>query len=260
MLGAMSFERGALATAQLEDLDLDRLMAFAERRSPFLAGLPPDEAAARLGLAHKAGPRTMPTAAGLLTFGRLPQLMHPEWGVAAVRIDGLAISDPIRAREDIEGDVLTLVRASQSFVERHTRTLTDQVQPDCAESEYADVALREALANAVLHRDLRKSGRVALRIFDDRLEVWSPGGLPDGVGELDELVQDGGVSLPRNPLLAATARLLGLGEQLGRGLATMRRAVTQLPSQRLEIRSSPSDFLVVLPSQLRRPLSARPLT
>ena len=251
----MSFERSALAGSSIEELDMEALGAFVERRK-----LEPEQGGVRLGLLHKSGIRLTPTPAGMLTFGVLPQLRHPEWGVSAVRIDGLSISDPIMTRADLEGDVVSLVQQAMAFVKEHTQTLPDHVQPDNAASEYADVALREAIVNAVLHRDLRKTGRVALRIYRDRLEVWSPGGLTEAIGELDELVQHGGVSLPRNPTLAATARQLGLGEQLGRGLAAMRRAVTALPNQRLEIRTSNRDFLVVLPSELTRPATARRLT
>ncbi|HHH26756.1 MAG TPA: hypothetical protein ENK57_00165 [Polyangiaceae bacterium] len=135
----------------------------------------------------------------------------------------------------------------------------DQVDPASSATEYAEIALREALVNALVHRDLRRAARVAVRIFDDRLEIWSPGGMSDAVGELDEMVQHGGVSMPRNPLLAATARLLGLGEQLGRGLCVMRRAITELPNRRLELRATTRDFTVVLPSQLSRPATTRPL-
>ena len=61
-------------------------------------------------------------------------------------------------------------------------------------------------------------------------------------------------------VLAATARVLGIGEQLGRGLCLMRRAVTARASQRLLIESDVKSFMVVLPSQHCRPLDARSLT
>jgi predicted HTH transcriptional regulator len=256
----VSFERSALSTSSVDELDMQAVAAYVTRRAPSLRELPAEEAATRLGLLHKTGPRLSPTPVGMLCFGHSPQLLHPEWGVSAVRVDGLTLSDEIAARADLEGNIVAMAHAALLFVRDHTSTLADEVQLESAESEYHDSALREAIANALIHRDLRKTGRVALRIFDDRLEVWSPGGLPEGVGDFDDLVQHGGVSLPRNPLLAATARQLGLGEQLGRGLTTIRRAVTQLPNQRLEVRASNRDFMVVLPSRLSRPPAACRLT
>ena len=73
--------------------------------------------------------------------------------------------------------------------------------------------MREAVVNALVHRDLRRAGRIAIRRFHDRLEVWSPGSLPEGLSDVSELLREGGVPHPRNPILAAFARSLGIGEQ-----------------------------------------------
>jgi len=118
--------------------------------------------------------------------------------------------------------------------------------------------VREILTNALVHRDLRKSSRVLLRLFTDRLEVWSPGGPPEGVTDLEELSREGGLSQPRNPLLAASSRVLGLSEQLGRGLALLSRASTA--GARIEIRSSPRDVLVIVPSRWQRPRAGEALS
>jgi ATP-dependent DNA helicase RecG len=257
----MSYDRGPLSEAQLSDIDQQALASYVAQRAPTLhRELGAEDAASRLGLTHKSGPRMLPTPAGLLLFGLVPQLMHPEWGLSALRVDGRSMSDPIAAREDLEGPLGQLLDRGLAFVREHTHTLTNQAQPDSQAEEYPLGAVREALVNALLHRDLRKSGRVALRIFDDRLEVWSPGGPPDAAGDLDDLAQDGGVSMPRNPLLAATARTLGLGEQLGRGLPTMRRAVAASSALKLDIRCTMRDVLVTFPSRLLHPRDRRALS
>lgn len=256
----MSYERTAVTAASVEDLDMEAVSEFVSRRLVGAADeRSPEEMAVRLGLLAKAGSRLHPTPVGLLVFGHVPQVFHPEWGLSAVRVDGLSLSDPILARADLEGALPQLVTSALAFVGSHTTTVRDQVDPASAATEYAEIALREALVNALVHRDLRRAARVAVRIFDDRLEIWSPGGMSDAVGELDEMVQHGGVSMPRNPILAATARVLGLGEQLGRGLCVMRRAITELPNRRLELRTTTRDFMVVLPSELSRPATTRPL-
>jgi len=256
----MSYERTAVTAAAVEDLDMEAVADFVARRLLGAADdRPAEEMAVRLGLLSKTGSRHHPTPVGLLAFGHLPQMFHPEWGLSAVRVEGQSLSDPIAARDDVEGPLPQLIAGALGFVRAHTTTVHDQVEPGAAATEYAEIALREALVNALVHRDLRRPARVAVRIFDDRLEVWSPGGMTDAVGELDDMVHQGGVSMPRNPILAATARVLGLGEQLGRGLCVMRRAITELPNRRLELRVTTRDFMVVLPSELSRPASTRPL-
>jgi ATP-dependent DNA helicase RecG len=112
----------------------------------------------------------------------------------------------------------------------------------------------------LVHRDMRKPSRVALRLFADRLEVWSPGGPPEGVTDLEDLAREGGVSVPRNPLLASAARSMGFGEQLGRGLHLLVHRSGTGPEQRPELRVTSKDVLVVIPSRWKRPRIAQELS
>ncbi|MGH2542552.1 MAG: ATP-binding protein, partial [Ardenticatenaceae bacterium] len=77
-------------------------------------------------------------------------------------------------------------------------------------------ALREALVNAICHRDYAlPGGAVSLAIFDDRLEIWSDGTLPSGL-RVDDLKRDH-QSRPRNPLVASVLYKRRLVENWGRG-------------------------------------------
>lgn len=256
-----AYDRQALTHVALDELDLEALRAYVEQRLPgrLEAGDETLESlAARLGLLARSGPNTVPTVAGLLLFGDLPQLVHPHWGVAAARFAGTAVSDPVRVRRDLEGDLASLLEASLAFVETHSRTVDEQLVPGHpgvreVAAEYPAVAVRELMLNALVHRDLRSSGRVALRIFDDRLELWSPGGVPAAALDLELLAHEGGMSLPRNVVLAGHARALGLGEQLGRGLALARRIVAGQSHFELSIESDGHGVLVTLPSGLMTP-------
>jgi ATP-dependent DNA helicase RecG len=244
----MSHERMAVPGADLDDLDLEALEAFLVRRAPRLLEVGGrDEAAVRLGLLTKTAPRFVPTPVGLYVFGHTPQLVQPDWGLAAVALQGRSLADPVRTRLDLEGSLATLLERALAFVHEETR-----VQRSATDDEYPEVAVREAIVNALVHRDFRRSGRAAVRLFRDRLEVWSPGGPPENAPDLEDLMREGGVSQPRNPILAATARALGIGEQIGRGLVSMATAVGGV--QRLELHTSPRDVLVVLPSRWLRPV------
>ncbi|MBW2528438.1 MAG: hypothetical protein JRI23_29960 [Deltaproteobacteria bacterium] len=259
--GTSNHELGAQHGATFEDLDRQALEQYLERRASHLLAMHPLElVATKLGLAQKTGSGVVPTGAGLLLFGHLPQLTQPHWGVTAVKVRGCTISDPIVARADLEGPVATLVEQALEFVREQSRSLANQVSPQETAVEYPEAAVREAIVNAVLHRDLRLPGRVAVRLFDDRLEIWSPGGPLGPLAPLEELFQSGGISLPRNVHLASAARVLGIGEQLGRGLPTIRRAVAEAIQQDVEIHSSNSDVLVVLPSGLPVSTNAAQLT
>jgi ATP-dependent DNA helicase RecG len=255
----MSHERIAVSGAELDDLDVGALDAWVTQRAPALrqAGSL-EEAALRLGLLAKGMPRIAPTPVGLLLFGRLPQLLQPDWGVVAVTVRGTTLADPVIARADLEGNLASLLQQALAFVRGPESARGATPLPE-ADEEYSEAALREAVVNALVHRDLRRAGRVALRRFSDRIEVWSPGGLAEGLTDLEELMRDGGVSHPRNPLLAAAARSVGIGEQLGRGLPVMARKGSAY-TRPVEIRTSPRDVLVILPSRWPRSQTTRDLS
>lgn len=85
--------------------------------------------------------------------------------------------------------------------------------------EYPIEALREAVVNAICHRDYTSSGNVQVRIFDDRLEVWNPGTLPEGLS-IEDLSRPHD-SRPRNKLIAHAFFLNKYIEQWGTGTLRM---------------------------------------
>lgn len=89
--------------------------------------------------------------------------------------------------------------------------------------EYPLVALREALVNALIHRDYSDPGDVQVRVHDDSLEIFSPGGLPFGM-TVEALRTEGHLSRPRNPLLAQAFYLASLVERWGSGTTRMIQA------------------------------------
>lgn len=247
----LGFERSPVAGASLDDLDLETLEAYVRRRIPGLGGEAGvfERAAARLGLVGAVAGQPTPTVVGLLAFGTVPQVARPEWGVSVARIRGISLADAVVARLDAEGNLTELVRQALEFVRSNTRAAPNLLTPAEISPEYPEEAVREALVNALVHRDYRLSGRVSLRIFNDRLEVWSPGGLALPIS-LDELAQHGGASFPRNPLLAATARHLGLLEQIGRGIPTIRRTIASATALPVQFHTSQTEVRVVLPSYI----------
>jgi ATP-dependent DNA helicase RecG len=247
----VAFERSPVPGAELFDLDQETLQSYLRQRAPqMVETMPSEQLATTFGLLANAGGRAVPTVAGLILFGLQPQVLHPEWGLAAVRMRGTKMADPIAERLDIEGKLTALLERGLQFVRDHTQSVPNLVHREESEPEYPTLAVREALLNALVHRDYRLSGRTVLRIYDDRLEVWSPGGMPVSLS-LEHLAQHGGVSFPRNPILAAAARSLGLIDQIGRGLPTIRRSISDVSHLPAQFGASPSDFLVVLPSRLR---------
>jgi len=80
---------------------------------------------------------------------------------------------------------------------------------------YPPRAIREALANALAHRDYKTTSSIQIRIFDDRLEVWNPGCLPSGL--TIEKLKTKHDSIPRNPLIARAFFWVKYVEEVGTG-------------------------------------------
>jgi len=237
---------------------MEAFATYLRQRSPsYAASLGIEALGVRLGLlAQVSGGAIAPSVAGLLTFGQCPQLFRPEWGVSAIRVRGVTISDPVIAHEDLDGDVGALLQQVLDFVRSHSHSIPELLDPTATRAEFPLAAVREVIVNALIHRDLRLPGRVGVRIFDDRLEVSSPGG-PPAPFSLSELAKRGGLSLPRNPLLAAVARGLGLVEQVGRGLPLIRSSVEAVTTGPIYFETSHQEVMVTLPSCLRPSTTAR---
>ncbi|MDI6791668.1 MAG: ATP-binding protein, partial [bacterium] len=85
--------------------------------------------------------------------------------------------------------------------------------------EYPPDAIREAITNAVCHRDYFSNGNVQIRIFDDRIEIWNPGTLPEGLTIED--LKGKHESKPRNKLIARLFFLIKYIEEWGTGTNEM---------------------------------------
>ena len=159
------------------------------------------------------------TFAGLLFADDCPLLQAR---VFCTRWDGLtksSVHDDAIDSEEFEGDIVSLLRNSLNFVRLHSKVRWKKM-PDrrIDKPDYANRAAFEAIANALMHRDWSDIGsEVHVDMFDDRLDVYSPGGMADG-----SLIQNLDIekvpSLRRNPVVADVLHRLELAERLGTGL------------------------------------------
>lgn len=124
----------------------------------------------------------------------------------------------------IEGAVFDLVNRAEDFVLRNIRKaiwlVPEQIQRQ-EKYEYPPEAIREAIVNAVVHRDYETPSKVQVRIFDNRIEIWSPGLLPEGIS-VEDLKREHR-SIPRNPLLFKQLFWVKYVEDVGGGTLDMIR-------------------------------------
>jgi len=169
-----------------------------------------------LGVLVRHGDELVPSNGGIILFGTAAARSRyfPNARVRCARFG--ATKADILDRLDIEGSVLQALDEAPRFIRRNTR-LAARIERTRREDvpEYAALALREVLANAVAHADYSQRGMpIRVQIFDDRLEVENPGGWPIGFSE-DDFKQ--GISRVRNPVIARVLHELDVIEAWGSG-------------------------------------------
>jgi ATP-dependent DNA helicase RecG len=176
----------------------------------------------------REGDRLIPTVAAILLFGKNPQRFFPHSSVDFIRFAGDDPSSPILDRKELTGTVDVQIKAGVEVVERsmvqgYRFSETSPVRTDIA--EYPLRAVREAIANAVMHRDYETSRTsVSVKMFDDRIEILSPGGL---FGIMTRENFGMGINDYRNPTIAMGLNLLGLVEKAGTGIFLIRRQLRE---------------------------------
>lgn len=127
----------------------------------------------------------------------------------------------VDALDDAEysGSVISLIEDGEAFIKRNAKKMWKKTSNSRIEMpEYVERSYHEALVNALVHRDYLVNGsEVHIDIYDDRMEIYSPGGMPDGsvIQERDPLSVP---STRRNPVLADVFNRLGYMERKGSGV------------------------------------------
>ena len=230
--GEAHFEATPAAAAGVDDLDEDAVARYLERIGA--AGDDPQAALVARGyLKATPGQPATPTYAALLLFGRNPQQFLPSAEIIAVRYAGKSMSDEF-VREDIRGVVSDQIRRAEAFLAANMRRGM-RIRGFTREevTEYPAAVAREAVVNAVAHRDYSLRGdSIRLLMFSDRMEVYSPGRLPGHV-TLDNLLYE---RFSRNELVVQALSDLGFIERLGYGIDRMISAMQEagLPAPRFE--------------------------
>jgi ATP-dependent DNA helicase RecG len=180
---------------------------------------------------------------GLLILAKNPQQYRPQFNVKAVAYLGNELAgQQYRDREDINGRIPELYRDTLSFLKRNLRRVQgDQGFNSEGQLEIPEVVLEELLQNALVHRDYFISAPIRIFLFDDRLEIISPGVLPNSLTVSNILT---GTAIQRNPTLASRAFRILPYTGLGSGIP---RAVSLLPTIQFDNQLDAHQFVVRIP-------------
>lgn len=244
----------AIIRADLSLLDQDSVRYYVtqmKKERPGFSKLTDDQIYEMLAITRKG----VPTLAAILNFGLYPQGYFPQLAITAVTVPGKEIGD-VSGRDErfldnkrIEGKLTEMLSEALTFCRRNMkiRTIINSETGERADKpEYPIEAIREAVLNALIHRDyshFTEGTPIQIDFFSDRLEIHSPGGL---YGRMT--VEDLGKARPdlRNPALATMSEFLLKTENRYSGIPTIRREMKEAGLPAPVFLNRRNEFVVIL--------------
>jgi ATP-dependent DNA helicase RecG len=208
---------------KISDLDLTLVSRLAEGQG---VQETPEETLIRYRLAEGRNGRTVLTLAALLLFGKNPGRWHPHCDIDVVKYEGTSRKKGatlnVVKRERLEAPLVLLIENAYRALKPHIRERQRLVDLFFEEKmEYPSFAWQEAIVNAVAHRDYGLEGLgIEIWLFDDRMEIRSPGCLVEPV-TLDRLLKRERIHSSRNPRIVRVLTDFGYMREQGEGIPRM---------------------------------------
>jgi ATP-dependent DNA helicase RecG len=246
---------GPCEGATLDDLDPALIRAYQQELGHRQPGIrlvrkPTEEMLVEIGAAIKYRGNLRPTLAGMLFFGLNPQRFYPAFTITFVHFAGVTTArsgpdEPLYLdNREFRGTLPDMIDGARATIygKLSKKALIEGfVRHDVP--EYPEVAYREAIVNAIAHRDYTLDGSsVQVRLFADRLEVQSPGGL-GGHLTVDNIAYE---QYTRNPHIIRLLEGLGYVERRGLGVDQMIYAMTDAGLEAPIFEDRRTSFWVIL--------------
>lgn len=212
----LQFDKQICEDAKLEDIDKKKVKVYLKLREKnrnisSKIKMPLNQFLINI----KAAINKKPTNAGILFFGKNPLKFISHAQLRLVRIKGVKIYGNILDRLDCDGTLWEMVEQAEDFIRKNIRLLGFRTEKSFRREDKFDYpirALREAIINGLIHRDYFNLADVRVFIFDDRIEIVSPGPFPKGVSpEKPE-------HRPVNRILSELMYDIGFIEKYGSGI------------------------------------------
>lgn len=219
-------EKGVRRTT-INDIDLLQVNEYLEKYYGKRAdefGMPVEQLLQNLQIMTTDGRATL---AGLMFFGKHPQMYEPSFVIKAVSFFGNDMGGlEYRDSKDFTGTIPRMFDAGMAFLNSNLHSLqAGQSFNSVGKLEISEVALKEILQNALVHRDYLIQAPIRIMIFDNRVEIVSPGGLPSGVDV--ESIRFGKTQ-QRNPLMATFCAKTMDYRGLGTGILRATKEVSNI--------------------------------
>ena len=181
------------------------------------------------------------TVGGYLIFGLNPQKEFPFCKITIAKFEGNEIGEEFE-KKDLEGKLEEQIKAADTVLNLYLKTRVEirgfenELKPELPRG-----VLREAVVNAIAHRDYHIASQIRIFIFDNRIEIISPGKLPNLVTLANIKL---GVHSERNPLIVSYLAKMGYMTQIGTGIVRMIRLLKEHTGKEPEFEERDGEFVV----------------
>lgn len=244
--GSLSFDSSPLQGARLADLSLSLFGAY---RQEVVA---PDVIASNhrtieeqlASLRFFDTKNALPTASGILLFGKNPRFFLPGAYVQYLKLPGENLTDRPEDQAEISGDLLSVLRELDNRLRTNIHSQLETISPlkEKLVPDYPEVSVRELLLNAIMHRDYKSHTPVRLYWFSDRIEIQNPGGL---YGEVTKETLTRRNSY-RNPVIAEAMKALGYVNRFGYGIQRAEAALQENGNPHVQFETDDKAFLAII--------------
>ena len=189
-----------------------------------------------------------PTNAGILFFGKYPQRFMPNARLRVVKFKGNDVINPTLDSVTCEGTLPEMIDLAEDFIRKNIRLLGTRTEKSFRREdkfEYPIKAVREAVINAMIHRNYFESGDVRVFIFDNRIEITNPGTFPKGV------TPEHPEHKPVNEILCQLIFDIGQIEKYGSGIKMMRSLSKEWGNKEPYYKLSPISSTIIFESQIK---------
>ncbi len=167
----------------------------------------------------------LPTVSGILLFGKNPRFFVPGAYVQYLQLSGETLTEMPENQAEISGDLLSVLRELDTRIKVTIQSSLTRISAlrERLASDYPEIAIRELIMNAVMHRDYQSNTPIRFYWFSDRIEIQNAGGL---YGEVTKETLTRRNSY-RNPVVAEAMKALGYVNKFGYGIQRAQAALQE---------------------------------
>lgn len=250
--GKLQFDNQICKNAEMEDIDKKKVNWYLKKREEIRKikkpkDMPFNEILLNIDAVRKDG-KLKPTNSGILFFSRNPQRFFVQSQLRVVKFKGTKVIHSVIDRIDCSGTLWEMIEQAEEFIRKNIRLLSFRTEKSFMREdkfEYPIRALREAMINALIHRNYLETADTRVFIFDDRIEILNPGSFPNDV------TPEKPMHKPVNPILSRLMYDIGFIEKYGSGIYMMKELCRKWENKEPRYELHPIETKIIFESQVK---------